>query len=92
MVYGKRHHEAMNSLTIKIPSRLEDEIQAACALEHLSTSALVQRALEIYLAQHKSLASAPSILEGASDLIGCFEGGPTDLASNPAHLADFGKD
>jgi hypothetical protein len=22
--------------------------------------------------------------------VGCFEGGPADLSSNPAHLADFG--
>jgi hypothetical protein len=81
----------MNSLTIKIPPRLEDEILAVCAAEHLSKAALVQRALETYLAQRKSITPATSVLDQASDLVGCFAGGPADLASNPEHLADFGK-
>lgn len=83
----------MNTLTIKIPERLESEITAACAAEHVSKSALVRRAIEVYLAQRQSAsAGAPSALERAGDLVGCFSGGPEDLASNPAHLAGFGKD
>jgi hypothetical protein len=81
----------MNTLTIKIPPRLEDEIAAASAAEHLSKSALVRRALETYLAQRKSAAPVVSALDKASDLVGCFAGGPADLASNPAHLAGFGQ-
>jgi len=81
----------MNTLTIKIPARLESEILAASAAEHLSKSELVRRALQTYLSQRHSGAPFVSALDKAGDLVGCFEGGPGDLASNPAHLADFGK-
>lgn len=81
----------MNTLTVKIPEHLESEVVAASAAEHLSKSALVRRALEAYLAQRKSGAPSVSALDRAGDLVGCFAGGPSDLASNPAHLADFGK-
>jgi len=81
----------MNTLTIKIPAQLESEILAASAAEHVSKSALVRRALETYLAQRKSATPFVSALDRAGDLVGCCEGGPSDLASNPAHLADFAK-
>ena len=32
-----------------------------------------------------------SALERAGDLVGCFEGGPSDLASNPRHMDEFGR-
>lgn len=82
---------AMNTLTVKIPEQLESQIAAASAQEHVSKSVLVRRALESYLAQRKSAAPFVSALDRAGDLAGCFAGGPHDLASNPAHLADFGK-
>lgn len=33
----------------------------------------------------------PSALDLAGDLVGCFSGGPADLASNPRHLDGFGQ-
>ncbi len=81
----------MNTMTIKLPSELEDAIARASAQEHVSKSALVRRALEAYLAQRKSATPFVSALDKAGDLVGCFEGGPGDLATNPAHMADFGK-
>jgi very-short-patch-repair endonuclease len=32
-----------------------------------------------------------SALDQAGDVVGCFSGGPTDLSSNPDHLASFGR-
>jgi hypothetical protein len=32
-----------------------------------------------------------SALDLAGDLVGCFSGGPADLASNPRHLDGFGQ-
>jgi hypothetical protein len=81
----------MNTLTIKIPPRLETEILQASAQAHLSKSEFVRRALETYLQQRKSTTPFVSALDRAGDLVGCFAGGPDDLASNPAHLADFGR-
>lgn len=81
----------MNTLTLRISHRLEEEILRASAQEHLSKSKLVRRALEAYLQQRKSTTPFVSALDRAGDLVGCFSGGPDDLASNPAHLADFGR-
>lgn len=32
-----------------------------------------------------------SLLERVPDLVACFEGGPSDLSTNPAHLTGFGQ-
>lgn len=81
----------MNTLTIKIPEQLEAEIVQASAQEHVSKSELVRRALDVYLRQRKSGNTFVSALDQAGDLVGCFAGGPTDLSSNPDHLASFGR-
>ena len=33
----------------------------------------------------------PRAFDLAGDLVGCFSGGPADLASNPRHLDGFGQ-
>lgn len=81
----------MNTLTLKIPARLEEEILRASAQDHLSKSELVRRAVEMYLQQRKTAAPFVSALDRAGDLVDCLAGGPDDPASNPAHLADFGR-
>lgn len=82
----------MQTLTIKIPPALEQDIARASARQHLSKSELVRRALTAYLRHGDCAHPAPaSALDRAGDLVGCFSGGPADLASNPAHMADFGK-
>jgi hypothetical protein len=81
----------MNTLTIKLPAALDEALVEASRREHLTKSELVRRALSAYVA--RPLGSAPfvSALEQAGDLVGCFKGGPKDLASNPKHMAGFGK-
>lgn len=81
----------MNTLTIKIPSTLEAAIVSASVEAHLSKSELVRRAIETYLRQRESASPFVSALDRAGDLVGCFSGGPDDLASNPAHLTEFGQ-
>jgi hypothetical protein len=34
--------------------------------------------------------SSQSAADLLADLVGCCEGGPADLSSNPAYLSDFG--
>jgi len=81
----------MNTLTIKIPPQLEQDLVLASEREHLSKSELVRRALVAYVSQRKAATPAMSALEQAGDLVGCFVGGATDLSSNPRHLDDFGR-
>ncbi len=81
----------MNTLTIKLPFTLDDELSRFAQREHLSKSEVVRQALSAYVNERNSLAPASTALDAVSDLVGCFSGGPADLASNPAHLADFGQ-
>ena len=81
----------MNTLTIKIPPQLEREIVLASEREHLTKSELVRRALVAYISQRNAAVPAMSALDQAGDLVGCFNGGPSDLSSNPRHLDNFGR-
>jgi predicted transcriptional regulator len=81
----------MNTLTIKISEELQRQLDDASRRAHLTKSELVRRALAAYMARKGAGARAASALEQAGDLVGCFKGGPKDLASNPKHLEGFGK-
>ena len=81
----------MNSLTIKLPAALERELALASQREHLTKSELVRRAVAAYVARPPGIGPFVSALEQAGDLVGCFKGGPKDLASNPKHMAKFGQ-
>lgn len=80
----------MSSLTIKLPPPLDAALSQASAQQHLSKSELVRRAVAAYLSAPPTEAT-PSALDLAGDLVGCFSGGPADLASNPRHLDEFGQ-
>ncbi len=81
----------MNSLTIKLPAALDSQLALASKRERLSKSELVRRAVAAYVARPSEPTSFVSALEQAGDLVGCFKGGPKDLASNPRHMAKYGK-
>jgi hypothetical protein len=84
----------MNTLTIKLPAPLDAALAEASMRAQLTKSELVRRAVIAYLVPggpHEGIAAAPSALALAGDLVGCFEGGPSDLASNPRHLDGFGR-
>jgi predicted DNA-binding protein len=81
----------MNTLTIKLPAALEAKLALASRREHLTKSELVRRAVAAYVERPSGLGPFVSALEQAGDLVGCFKGGPKDLASNRKHMARFGK-
>lgn len=82
----------MNSLTIKLPAALDLQLALVSKRERLTKSELVRRAVAAYVARPLGTTSPfVSALEQAGDLVGCFQGGPKDLASNPKHLAKYGK-
>jgi hypothetical protein len=84
----------MNTLTIKLSTGLHEALAAASARAQVSKSELVRRAMLAYLApgaEQGSSPQPPSALALAGDLVGCFSGGPSDLASNPCHLEGFGQ-
>lgn len=81
----------MNTLTIKLPFTLDDELSRLAQREHVSKSEVVRQALSAYVNERNNQAPASAALDAVSDLVACFSGGPKDLASNPAHLAGFGR-
>ena len=81
----------MNILTLKLPGTLDHALVEASARENLSKSEYVRRALEAYLKSRSTALSTASVLDQVQDLVGCCEGGPEDLASNPQHLSGFGQ-
>ena len=80
----------MNTLSLKISSPLEDMLTRLSQQERVSKSELMRRALAAYAAQRSEKPPAMSALDLAGDLVGCISGAPSDLSSNPAHMADFG--
>jgi Ribbon-helix-helix protein, copG family len=84
----------MKTLTIRLRPGLHEALAAASARAQVSKSELVRRALMAHLerAAERGLSEKPlSALALAGDLVGCFSGGPTDLASNARYLEGFGQ-
>ncbi len=85
----------MAIISLKHTEALDAQLTEQASRRRLSKSELVRRALTAFLqspekdAEAPSPQSAPDLL---ADLVGCCEGSPADLSSNPAYLADFGKD
>ena len=81
----------MNTLTVKIPDELGQAVDALAARTHQTRSDLVRQALQAFVQQHTAAAPSAGLLAAVPDLVGCFSGAPDDLATNSAHLADFGR-
>jgi Ribbon-helix-helix protein, copG family len=84
----------MKSLTIKLSANLHEAVAAASARAQVSKSELVRRALLAHLEPDAELGGGEkplSALALAGDLVGCFSGGPNDLASNARYLEGFGQ-
>lgn len=82
----------MNTLTVKVPPELEHQIATASHNERITKSELVRRAVVAYVTRRpRSTPAFVSALDQAGDLVGCFAGGPKNLATDPKYMKDFGK-
>jgi Arc/MetJ-type ribon-helix-helix transcriptional regulator len=75
----------MKTVSFKLPPDLDNRLSELARRRRTSRSAVVREALEALSAKPKL-----SVTELAGDLVGCISG-PSDLATNPKYLADFGK-
>lgn len=83
----------MAVISLKLSDALDEQLTEQAQRRRLSKSELVRRALTAFLqAQDLGLegSTPPSAVDLLADLVGCCEGAPADLSSNPAHLSDFG--
>ena len=82
----------MSTLTIELSDDIAARLAAASEREHLPPAQIVQAALEKALpAPGNPPPPGESLAEKMKDLIGCFDSGVTDLATNPKHLEGFGE-
>ena len=81
----------MNTISIKIDAPLESMLSALSQRERVSKSELMRRALKAYADRPAKGNPQQSALDLAGDLVGCLQGGPSDLSSNPAHMEGFGS-
>ena len=85
----------MAIISLKLTEALDAQLREQASRRRLTKSELVRRALTAFLQSPEMDAEANSPQSAAdllADLVGCCEGSPADLSSNPAYFADFGKD
>jgi len=83
----------MAVISLKLTETLDAQLTEEAHRRRMSKSELVRRALTAFLqsSEQGMEDSAPqSAADLLADLVGCCEGGPADLSSNPAYLSDFG--
>ena len=80
----------MTTISCKVPEKLAAQLAALARAERRSKSAVVREALEEGV---KTKRKRGTVL--GYDLVkhscGSLKGGPTDLATNPAHMKGFGE-
>ncbi len=81
---------ASNRITVRIPESLSNRLRSRSRMRGQSESDLVREALEKYLERPLTQRSAYELAQEAG-LIGAAKNLPSDLSTNPRHLAGFGK-
>jgi len=78
----------MRTITCKVPENLAAELDSLARAERRSKSAVVREAQEDRL-KTKRRRGVVSGYDLVKHLCGSLKGGPTDLATNPAHNEGF---
>jgi metal-responsive CopG/Arc/MetJ family transcriptional regulator len=80
----------MRTITCKVSEKLAAQLDSVARAEHRSKSAVVREALEDrFKTKHRR--GVVSGYDLVKHLCGSIKGGPTDLATNPAHMKGFGE-
>ena len=80
----------MNTISLKLPDRLLERLEAATRARGTTKSSLVRECLEQSLDARPAKGKA-TCYDLASDLAGSLKGLPYDLATNPKHMKGFGQ-
>lgn len=81
----------MKTLTVQVPEHLNDRIKAMASRQRVSKSALVRDTL-LKAMENKVESSSASIHSRLSQYQDAGLTGIRDLASNPKHLAAYGRE
>ena len=78
--------------TVEVPDELYRRAKAAAALRGRKLKDLVEEGLRLVLDAPRKTRQKRSLAELMKDARGVVSSGVPDLASNPKHLARFGRD
>jgi predicted DNA-binding protein len=81
-----RKHSGLKTLSIKVPASLSARVVKLAKSRKSTVSAVVREAIELY-APHEGT----SFADVAREFIGCLDGGPGDLSTNPKHMKGYGR-
>ena len=87
---GAYYRHRMNTISLKLPARLRERLEAASRARGTTKSSLVRECLEKSLDAGTAGGQA-TCYELARDLAGSLKGLPRDLATNAKHLEEFGR-
>ena len=76
----------LKTLSIKVPTALSARVTKLARSRNSTVSAVVREAIEHYAPDEGA-----SFAETAREFVGCLDGGPTDLSTNPKHLKGYGR-
>lgn len=78
--------------TVEVPDDLYRRAKAEAALRGRKLKDLIEEGLRLVLASPQMARKRSSLAELMKDARGVVDSGVPDLASNPEHLAGFGRD
>ena len=78
-------------ISVRVPQHLGQRLRQRSKLKGIPESELVREALERYLPASQKVQSAYDAAV-ALGVIGCAEGLPGDLSTNPKYMTAFGED
>jgi predicted DNA-binding protein len=87
---GAYYYWGMNTISLKLPDRLLELLEAESRARRTTKSSLVRECLEQTLTA-RSQGAEVTCYDLARDLAGSVKGLPRDLATNPKYLEDFGR-
>ncbi|MEW5864668.1 MAG: ribbon-helix-helix protein, CopG family [Pseudomonadota bacterium] len=76
----------MEIVSFKVPSELRRRLAAEARRRRTSQAAIIRDTLRAALGEAAQRRGETTCADLAADLIGCFRGGPRDLAANRRHL------
>lgn len=80
----------MAIVTFKAPEGLVRKLRIAARKRHVSQSAIVRCAVEMYIDKNLPENGRPSAYDLVKEFVGTVEG-PRDLSTHPRHMRGYGK-
>ena len=81
---------ASNQLSIRLPEGIQDQLQAIVHATGKTESEVIREALAEYCEKQGRGPTCYDVAKKAG-FLGCVDGGPDDLSTNPRHMESFGR-